>query len=396
MSRRDRTPGKGEAPVRRDAAALGITRTCAEHGNAVLRLLRSYPPEAIWTADPDGLVAMKMNGLPAQRFVSARSAQPSPEDLARALDALGEAGLTFVYYGHPDFPPQLTELALPPAGLFFKGNVERLRLLLTRPCVTIVGTRRASTYGTRAAREFATAFAARGIVVVSGMALGIDGRCHEAALESGGPTVAVLGCGADVVYPQRHQRLYERIAQAGVVMSELPPGSPPAPWTFPNRNRLLAALGDAVLVIEGGVTSGAMQTAEQAAQIGRPVFAVPGSIYTDGHRGCNLLIRDGATPALDPAATVEEFLLQTRIERGGRTPPQPEGALAGPHQEPLEDLAAAGREALMEAMDDRPCSVDALVLRTGMVVRRLTVALAELELAGLVTRAGPGLYIRAP
>jgi DNA processing protein len=209
-------------------------------------------------------------------------------------------------------------------------------------------------------------------------------------------TAAVLGCGADVVYPARHRALYGLIAEKGLIMSELPPGAPPSRWTFPNRNRLLAALGDAVLVIEGAVTSGAMQTAEQAAHLGRPVFAVPGSIYADGHRGCNLLIRDGGVPALEPEVAVEEFLLQTRIERGERRPPEPERASSTGRQDPLRDLAVAGREAVLEAMAEQACSVDALVLRTGMAARRLTAALAELELAGLVARAGPGLYIRAP
>jgi DNA processing protein len=158
---------------------------------------------------------------------------------------------------------------------------------------------------------------------------------------------------------------------------------------------LLAALGDAVLVVEGSLTSGAMQTADHAAQLGRPVFVVPGPISAEGHKGCNLLVRDGAIPALDPDATVEEFLLQTRIERGDRRPPEEDRAGVG-RQTPLQELAAAGREAILEAMDERPCSIDALVLRTGMVARRLTAAMAELELVGLVMRAGPGLYIRAP
>jgi DNA processing protein len=215
-------------------------------------------------------------------------------------------------------------------------------------------------------------------------------------LEAGGLTIAVLGCGVDIVYPPRHRELYGRIVGSGLVMSELPPGASPSRWTFPNRNRLLAALGDAVVVVEGGVTSGAMQTAEQAAQLGRAVFALPGSIYLEGHRGCNLLIRDGAVPVVDAEATVEEFILQTRIERGDRHLPDQEGGRGGYHQDPFSETAAVGREAILEALDGRAHSVDALVVRTGMVARRLTAALAELELAGLVTRAGPGLYIRAP
>jgi DNA processing protein len=183
-----------------------------------------------------------------------------------------------------------------------------------------------------------------------------------------------------------------------LIFSELPPGTPPSKWTFPNRNRLLGALGDAVIVVEGPPTSGAMQTAEQAIVLGRPVFAVPGSIFMDSQRGCNLLLRDGAVPAVEPEATVEEFLVQTRIERGDRRAPDRQGVTARgtPGTDPFRQLAATGREAILEALADRACSIDVLVGRTGIPARRLTAALAELELAGLATRAGTGLYIRAP
>ncbi len=179
--------------------------------------------------------------------------------------------------------------------------------------MTIVGTRKATAYGARAAEAFAAAFASRGVAVVSGMALGIDGRAHRASLEVGGLTVGVLGCGADIVYPRSHRTLYERILEQGVILSELPPGTPPGRWTFPQRNRLLAALGDAVLVVEGSRLSGAMQTADRSLELGRPVFAVPGPISVESHSGCNQLLYEGAVPAVDPCVTVEDFFLQTRI-----------------------------------------------------------------------------------
>jgi DNA processing protein len=367
---------------------------CHSGGHALLRLLKKMSPEGLWTASRDVLVAEDMNDAAAERFIAARRDQVW-RDAQRRLD---ETATRFVPFGGQGYPEQLMALSHPPAGLFFKGDEERLEALGRVPRVTIVGTRRATAYGTRAARDFASAFAARGIAVISGMALGIDGRSHEAALEAGGMTAAVLGCGADVVYPPRHRGLYRLIVQKGVVLSELPPGTPPTTWTFPNRNRLLAALGDAAVVIEGSQTSGAMQTADQAAGLGRAVFAVPGPIYAETHRGCNLLIRDGATPALEIEATVEEFLLQTRMERGERRAPEPEGGSwrSSFGQDPFRELVLAGREEILEAMADRPCSIDALVLRTEMTARQLSAALAELELAGLVTRAGPGQYIRAP
>jgi DNA processing protein len=374
---------------------LALAFLCASGGNAVLRLLKTMSPEALWEAAPSQLKTYGgLSAAAAQRFTAAKiSLAPRPEK--RDLEA---TGLRFAPYGTPAYPEQLANLSHPPAGLFFKGAEEKLQSLVALPRVTMVGTRRASPYGVRAARDLAAAFAARGIAVVSGMALGIDGHVHEAVLEGGGLTAAVLGCGADIVYPAKHRGLYQLIAKNGVVLSELPPGAPPTQWTFPNRNRLLAALGDAVVVVEGPATSGAMQTADQAAGLGRPVFAVPGSIYVDNNRGCNLLLRDGATPVLDPDLTVEEFLLQTRIERGKRWPPECEsGTVRRPvGQDPFRDLVAAGREHILDAIAERPCSIDALVVRTGMPARQLSAAMAELELAGLATRAGPGLYIRAP
>jgi DNA processing protein len=376
-------------------AALALAYICHSGGNSILRLLKTMSPEDIWAA-PQSRLTMdeSVSEAAAQRFVRSRRGQEWRE----AESGLKAAGLRFVPFGTSAYPQELTNLSHPPVGLFVKGDEEKLEALLTLPRITIVGTRRATAYGTQAARDFAAAFAARGIAVVSGMALGVDGRSHEAALEMRGLTAAVLGCGADIVYPRRHRGLYQRIVERGLVMSELPPGAPPAPWTFPNRNRLLAALGDAVVVVEGSPISGAMQTADQGASLGRPVFAVPGSIYVENHRGCNLLLRDGAVPALDPDMTVEEFLLQTRIERGERRPPEREAgaALPGSGQDPFRELVAAGREAILEAIAERPHSVDALVVRTGMTARHLTAALAELELGGLAARAGPGLYIRAP
>jgi DNA processing protein len=375
-------------------AALALAHICCSGGSSILQLLKTMSPEELWSAPQSRLTAENVAEAAVLRFVRARRGQVWRE----AEGGLKAAGLRFAAFGTAAYPRELTNLSHPPVGLFFKGDEERLEALLRLPRVTIVGTRRASAYGTRAARDIAAAFAARGIAVVSGMALGVDGRCHEAALDAHGLTAAVLGCGADIVYPRRHRGLYQLMVDRGLIISELPPGAPPARWTFPNRNRLLAALGDAVVVIEGSPISGAMQTADQGATLGRPVFAVPGSIYVENHRGCNLLLRDGAVPALDPDTTVEEFLLQTRIERGERRPPEPEGGAdrRGSGQDPFRELAAEGREAILEAIAERPSSIDSLVIRTGMSARHLTGALAELELAGLAARAGPGLYIRAP
>ena len=252
-------------PDERYRAALALARVCHSGGNAILRLLKTMSPEEIWTAAPraaDGR-GYGRSGRATVRKVEVRAGRPRGREWSE--------GGRVAFRGARDgrLPRRTDEPLPPPAGLFVQGDEEKLEGLLTLPRITIVGTRRASAYGTRAARDFAAAFAARGIAVVSGMALGVDGRSHEAALDVRGLTVAVLGCGADIVYPPRHRGLYQLIADKGVSRSanfrqvfRRPRGR------FPHRNRLLAALGDAVIVIEGSRTSGAMQTADQAAGLG--------------------------------------------------------------------------------------------------------------------------------
>jgi DNA processing protein len=228
------------------------------------------------------------------------------------------------------------------------------------------------------------------------MAMGVDTRAHRATVETGGLTAAVLGCGADIVYPGSNRWLYGKIAAEGAIISELPPGSPPAPWTFPHRNRLLAALGDAVLVVEAPVTSGALQTADAALELGRPVFTVPGSIYAEGYRGCNRLLYDGAGPAVEPCVTVEDFLLQTRIERGQRQVHGCSPLTARSRQGSRSSAPGSRNERVWAALGAGACSVDVLVERTGLTARELNAALAELELEGLTRRVGPGIYARGP
>jgi DNA processing protein len=375
-------------------AALGLAWLSQSGCHSLLKALGREGPEAIWQAPRQRLLAWGLAPQAVTAFEERRRGF-CPSAAGALLDS---AGLRFLPYGSLRYPRELAHLGLPPAGLFVRGSEEALERFSVLPRVTIVGTRKATAYGLRATDAFASAFAAGGIVVVSGMAMGVDARAHRAAIETGGLTVAVLGCGADVVYPRRNRGLYDRIAEAGVVMSELPPGTAPARWTFPHRNRLLAALGDAVVVVEASCTSGAMQTASWALEVGRPVFSVPGSIYADGHQGCNLLLYEGASPALEPCVTVEDFLLQTRIERGTRR--AQEGLRRGAPGEPRAGEVPLGRDprgdVVLKALVSGPASVDELLGRTGLAVRELTAALAELELAGLAARAGPGTYIRAP
>jgi DNA processing protein len=375
-------------------AALGLAWLCGPGGHSVLRLLHERGPEEIWSASWRVLRKWGVAYDAARRFDERRAAF----SLSDSVEQIARAGLRFVPSGSREYPTQFGQLALPPAGFFFHGSDAAWRRVLSVPRVTIVGTRRATAYGLRAAEAFASAFAAAGVAVISGMAFGIDTRAHKASLRPGGLTVAILGCGADVIYPRTSGWLFKQVADSGLIISELPPGSGPAPWTFPHRNRLLAALGDATLVVEGSPTSGALQTAGLALDLGRSVFAVPGSIYAEGYRGCNQLLRDGATPALDPCAAVEDFLRETRTERGPRQicgelgPATPQ---VGAEDWVVRRLSPRNRTVWM-ALAEGDSSVDALLGPTGFAARELAAALAELELEGLVARVAPGIYARAP
>jgi DNA processing protein len=371
-------------------AGLGLAWLSQYGCSPLLQLLPRHGAEAVWFGDRVALAGWGVRPAVVARFERKRAAF----SVAAAWKMVDESGLTFIPFGDALFPPELGDLHDPPAGLFVKGSLRRLEGVLHAPRVTVVGTRRSTPYGNRVAALMASAFAERGVVVVSGLALGIDGRAHQATLDAGGMTLGVLGCGADIVYPPRHRRLFEEMESAGVVISELPPGVPPARWTFPHRNRLLAALGDAVLVVEGSSRSGALQTAGAALELGRPVFAVPGLITAENHQGCNWLIYDGAAPAIEPSVTVEEFFLRTRIERKDRS-------LAAWRSADLDSPEAtrAGSPScapVLEALGDGACSVDGLVSRTLLEARQVTAALSELEIRGLVVRSDLGLYIRAP
>lgn len=378
----------------RYGAALGLAWLSRSGCHGLLHLLREEPPEAVWGTTrrellSRGIHARAVDGFEAKRASFCR---------AQAEALMEEAAVWFVPFGSSCYPEELGQLSHPPAGLFVRGSELTLKRLLAVPRVTIVGTRGATAYGARATDAFATAFAARGVGVISGMALGIDGRAHEAAFKAGGLTAAVLGCGPDVVYPPRNRWLYERLVSDGVLLSELPPGTEPARWTFPRRNRLLAALGDAVVVVEAPRASGALQTVTWALDLGRPVFSVPGSIYAEKHVGCNQLLYDGAGAAVDPFVTVEDFLSQTRMERRGRSSSDGRLSPAPASSEHVAEVHLRGADHLRvwQALGSGPSSVDDLLQRTGLRVREVSAALAELELGGLVRRRGPGSYARAP
>lgn len=274
--------------------------------------------------------------------------------------------------GGPGYPPLLAELHDPPARLHLRGGPAEI---LALPSVAVVGARSCSSYGAQVARELARDLAALGIVVVSGLARGIDGEAHRGALAAGGLTVAVLGCGIDRDYPQAHAQLAGRIAESGLVVSEYPPGVEPAPWRFPARNRIVAGLARATVVVEARERSGALITADFALELGRDVFAVPGEITSGLSKGTNDLIRQGATPML----AADDVLEALGIEPAPARPP------AGLSPEADAVLAFLGSGA---------ASLDEISHSTGVGSAEVAVALTELELAGLVSQ-GEGRYRRA-
>ncbi len=272
---------------------------------------------------------------------------------ARGIAAVERAGL----------PPHLSELPDGPELLFVKGD------LPVRPGVAVVGARRATSYGLRLARRYGYALAEAGWPVVSGLARGIDGAAHHGVLDAGGIGVAVLGSGIDVWYPAEHRQLGERLlAAGGAVVSEYPPGTPPVGWRFPPRNRIISGLAAVVVVVEATPTGGALITAKRALEQGREVFAVPGDVDRATSTGCNLLIRDGAVPVLDPDDLVEAASLVLG-------PARPQAALS-------VDTPVAGLIGTIGS------TIDELALASGLSIAQIQEEVSRLELAGIVAREG--------
>ena len=269
----------------------------------------------------------------------------------------------------PAYPPLLRAIPDPPPVLWLRGggNAE----LLAQPSVAVVGARACSSYGRSVARTLGRELAAAGLVVVSGLARGIDAEAHRGALDAGGLTVAVLGCGIDRDYPAAHRELASRIVENGLVVPEYEPGVEPAPWRFPARNRIIAGLCAATVVVEARERSGALITADFALEDGREVMVVPGEITSAVSAGSNALLRLGATPVTAAADVLEAY----GIEPGCEPVAPPEG-LAG---------------ALLERLAEGPAGIDELARTSGIAPGEVAAALIELELAGRVSE-GDGVY----
>lgn len=319
-----------------------------------------------------------------QAVVGTRAAQAlghPPEDLDAQVDRT-QAWLAdttnrhILTLGDPLYPSDLLQMADPPVLLYVLGDVQALHHPRR---LAIVGSRNPTPQGESNARQFAQALGQAGVCVVSGLALGVDGAAHDGAMLGGAPTVAVVGTGLDRVYPKRHLALAHRISAQGAIVSEYPLGTPPLPAHFPQRNRIIAGLSQGTLVVEAAVQSGSLITARLAAEQGREVFAIPGSIHAPQSRGCHALIRQGAKLVESAQDILEDLHLATPL-------PADEGA---------QPTSNTGEEdSLLRAMGHDPVSLDALQARTGLDTAHLLARLLELELSGEVARLPGGLLQR--
>jgi DNA processing protein len=305
---------------------------------------------------------------------------PDWAGVERDLAWLDQAGHHLVTLDDDRYPPLLREITDPPLALFVRGDP----IALTLPQLAIVGSRNPTEGGRRTARALAGELAATGLAITSGLALGIDAAAHEGALRADGVTVAVAGTGPDRVYPARHHALADRVAERGAVVSELPVGVAPLPAHFPRRNRIVSGLSAGTLVVEASLKSGSLITARLAAEQGREVFAIPGSIHNPLARGCHRLIRQGAKLVETAGDVLEELgpLLGIAVAEaqpvtlGGRAAPAPEG------------------RRVLEVMGFDPVSPDELAERSGLPAGEVAGTLLLLELGGWVSCTAGGRYCR--
>jgi len=281
-------------------------------------------------------------------------------------------GITLVTSWDAGYPARLKHITDPPAGLWRRGPLD-----WDGKAVAIVGSRTATPAGVLVARQLSRDLAERGYIIVSGLAAGIDGAAHQAALDAGGATLAVLGCGVDVVYPSCHRTLAAAIAETGCLASEFSPGTPPRPWQFPLRNRIISGLSQAVIVVEASERSGSLITARTALEQGRDVLAVPGSVASGRYRGCHALIRDGARLVETVKDVVEEL----------------EGlTLENPAVSASNSLFISYLEPVMARAETY--TIDDLAERTGRPVAELLTELGHLEIGGRIARTSAGRFVR--
>lgn len=343
-------------------------------GPARLRALLDYfgGIEEAWTAPSSALSEVGLDRRSVSNLLDARSAL----DLEAELDRVRKAGMDVLTWEDPRYPQRLMAIHDPPPVLYVLGEL----LPQDDWALAVVGTRGASSYGREAARALAGDLVRAGLTIISGLARGIDAQAHQAALEVGGRTIAVTGSGLDIVYPWEHKKLAADIARRGALMSEYGPGVQPEAANFPARNRIISGLSRGVLVVEAGEQSGALITADFAADQGRDVFAVPGGIFNRNSKGTNRLIRDGAHPALSVNDILEALNLTSVTE----------------HVEAQMLFPTDATEALLlDQLEEDPKHIDEVGRAAGLPIATVSSTLALMELKGLVRQVGGMNYVRA-
>lgn len=303
------------------------------------------------------------------------------ERLDEVKDLLVRCGAGYVLLTDNSYPEKLKAISDPPDFLFYKGNLD---ILKNTKSVAIVGTRTATGYGKSITKKISSMLAERGIVIVSGLAAGIDSYAHEGTLVSG-KTVAVLGTGIDTIYPASNEKLAKEIIKnKGLIISEYPPGIVSQPWFFPQRNRIISAISDAVIIIEGDTQSGSLITARFAIKQGKPLFALPGPIDSSMSNGPNALIKSGVAKLLTSVNDVLEAINEDK---------QLELQLEDDNKKKIQELSHAQKE-VYELLSSNPVSFDELMSKTSFAVSDLSKELTILEIKGLVEKASEGGYVR--
>src|SRR3954467_2093471 len=352
------TPGLGAASLRAMLKQFGLPQAILQRRRSELAAF--MPPQALAALDSSAV----------------------HDAVARSLEWALAPGRAIITLADEGYPRSLLEIADPPALLYAAGRVE----LASRPALAVVGSRNASPQGERNAESFARALSDAGLTIVSGLALGIDAAAHRGGLAGASSTIAVLGTGIDVAYPQRNAALASEIASHGLLLSEFPPGAPPAAHNFPRRNRLISGLAQGCLVVEAALASGSLITARAAADQGREVFAIPGSIHSPLTKGCHALIKSGAKLV----ESAEDVLAELAGFR-----PSGFASTVAPAPGPAASSGLTAAEAgLLEHMGHDPVDVDSLCSRAGLSAEQVAARLRHLELDGRVASLPGGLYQR--
>ncbi|MBM3126053.1 MAG: DNA-protecting protein DprA [Chloroflexi bacterium] len=323
-----------------------------------------------WNADPAELGGAGLGPRLIERIEQARKGV----DLDHIWENIENQGIKILTWQDSEYPSRLKEIEQPPPVLYIRGSFLEEDLF----AISIVGTRRVSPYGRQITEEIAAFLAGNGVTVISGLARGVDAIAHQSALKAGGRTIAVLGCGVDKIYPPEHRGLAGQIMERGAILSDYAPGTPPDASNFPPRNRIISGLSLAVVVIEAGETSGALITAEFAAEQGREVFAVPGSILAPQSRGTNKLIQNGALPLLSGNDLLQALDLK-RI--GERT--------SARRSLPVDETEAR----LLEILGSEPLHIDEIRNRLELPIEKVSATLALMELKGMARQTGGMSYV---